>query len=124
MANVKFESFAEKVLKESREVFDGAMELVAQQGESNAIAEVTKLVYDTPPSPTYVRTGDLRKSISHKYVKGEKTAYIGTNIDYAPYVEYGTRNIPERPFLRNAAQNYSDEYRATFEYAAKVLSRK
>lgn len=124
MANVKFESFAEKVLKESREVFDGAMELVAQQGESNAIAEVTKLVYDTPPSPTYVRTGDLRKSISHKYVKEEKTAYIGTNIDYAPYVEYGTRNMPERPFLRNAAQNYSDEYRATFEYAVKKLSRK
>lgn len=121
---VKFENFSDRVLKEVEKSIDEAMELVAQQGESNAIAEVTKLVYDTPPSPTYVRTGDLRKSISHKYLKSEKTAYIGTNIEYAPYVEYGTRNMIERPFLLNAAQNYSDEYKAIFEDAMGKLSNR
>lgn len=119
---VTFQNFSDRVLKEVEKSIDDAMELVAQQGESNAIAEVTKLVYDTPPSPTYVRTGDLRKSISHKYLKSEKEAYIGTNIEYAPYVEFGTRNMPERPFLRNAAQNYSDEYKAILEDALKKLS--
>lgn len=122
MADVKFEDFSERVLKESEKLFDEAMELVAEQGESNAVAEVDALVYDTPPSPSYVRTGDLRKYLSHKYLKAEKAAYIGTNIEYAPYVEYGTRNMTERPFLRNAAQNYSDEYKAILEYAIKKLS--
>ena len=81
-----------------------------------------KLVYDTPPSPTYVRTGDLKKSIAHKYVKEEKAAYIGTNLEYAPYVEYGTRNMHERPFLRNAVQDYHDEYSRILQEAINNLS--
>ena len=122
MADIKFVSHADEVLRKSEQVFHEAMELVAQQGESNAIAEVTKLVYDTPESPNYVRTGALRNSIAHAYVREEKAAYIGTNLEYAPYVEYGTRNMHERPFLRNAAQNYSDEYKELLEDAIKKLS--
>lgn len=122
MADIKFVSHADEVLRKSEQVFHEAMELVAQQGESNAIAEVTKLVYDTPPSPSYVRTGTLRNSIAHAYVREEKAAYIGTDLEYAPYVELGTRNMHERPFLRNAAQNYSDEYRELLENAIKKLS--
>jgi len=101
---------------------DIGMEAVAQAGEANAVREVTRLVYDTPPSPTYVRTGDLRKSLSHKYVKKEMAAYIGTNLEYAPYVEYGARNRKERPYLRNAGRNYSDEYNAILKDALSELS--
>lgn len=36
----------------------------------------------------YVDTGRLRNSITHG-VDGD-TAYIGTNVEYAPYVEFGT----------------------------------
>lgn len=121
MADIKFTNYTNEVLKKANKIFDDAMEVVAMQGESNAIAEVTKLVYDTPPSPRYVRTGALRNSLSHKYVKAEKTAYIGTNLEYAPYVEYGSRNMTERPFLRNAAQNYSDEYKSILEDALAKL---
>ena len=35
-----------------------------------------------------VDTGNLRNSISHKVQKG--TMYVGTNVEYAPYVEFGT----------------------------------
>ena len=35
-----------------------------------------------------VKTGTLRRSISHA-VAGD-TVYIGTNVEYAPYVEFGT----------------------------------
>lgn len=37
-----------------------------------------------------VDTGSLRNSISHKVVEDEKTVYVGTNQEYAPYVELGT----------------------------------
>lgn len=37
---------------------------------------------------TPVDTGNLRNSISHKVT--EDAVYIGTNTEYAPYVEFGT----------------------------------
>lgn len=37
-----------------------------------------------------VDTGDLRKSITHTVIDGEKAAYIGTNSEYGVYVECGT----------------------------------
>ena len=37
-----------------------------------------------------VDTGALRNSISHKVVDSEPAAYIGTNMEHAPYVEFGT----------------------------------
>lgn len=79
-------------------------------------------------------SGNLRGSITYK-VEGEN-CYIGTNTEYAPYVEFGTgiysetggRQTPwvykgkdgnfyhtngqrPQPFLRPAAQNHSDEYK-------------
>lgn len=37
-----------------------------------------------------VDTGALRNSITHKVDPSEPAAYIGTNMSYAPYVEFGT----------------------------------
>lgn len=37
-----------------------------------------------------VDTGNLRNSITHTVNDGEKAAYIGTNSEYATYVELGT----------------------------------
>lgn len=37
-----------------------------------------------------VDTGNLRNSITHTVSEGEKAAYIGTNSEYAVYVECGT----------------------------------
>lgn len=37
-----------------------------------------------------VDTGNLRNSITHTVNDGEKAAYIGTNSEYATYVEMGT----------------------------------
>ena len=101
---------------------DVGMRAIAAEGMANAVREVTRLVYDTPPSPTYVRTGNLRNSLGGKYVKRESAAYIGTNLEYAPYVEFGTRHTKEKPYLRNACRNYSDEYNRILEDALKALS--
>lgn len=37
-----------------------------------------------------VNTGNLRNSITHQVVESEDAAYIGTNVEYGPYVELGT----------------------------------
>ena len=37
-----------------------------------------------------VDTGNLRNSITHKVVPDELACYIGSNVEYAPYIEFGT----------------------------------
>lgn len=60
-----------------------------------------------------VDTGRLRNSITH--TTDEDSAYIGTNVEYAPYVEYGTSKTIAQPFLEPAATGHSEEYKAIFE---------
>ena len=51
-----------------------------------------------------VDTGNLRSSITHRVVSDEE-AHIGTNVDYAPWVESGTHKMAAQPFLRPALDN-------------------
>lgn len=59
-----------------------------------------------------VDTGRLRNSISHAVDESEKAVYIGTNVEYAPYVEMGTSRTKAQPFLKPAATNHTEEYKA------------
>lgn len=56
-----------------------------------------------------VDTGRLRNSISH--TNDEDTAYIGTNVEYAPYIELGTSRTKAQPFLKPAILDNIDEYK-------------
>lgn len=47
-----------------------------------------------------VDSGRLRDSIKFK-VKGDEVR-IGTDVEYAPYLEYGTYKTVQRPYLRPA----------------------
>lgn len=47
-----------------------------------------------------VDTGRLRGSIVTKTSHLEGT--VGSNLEYAPYIEYGTHKVAARPFLRPA----------------------
>ena len=86
------------------------LEAWGQAGETFAKEEITKVVYDTPPSPNYNRTGNLRNSLTHD--EGDRYTYIGTNVYYAPYVEMGTSRMPPRPYLRPAVEHHIKEYKA------------
>ena len=57
-----------------------------------------------------VDTGRLRNSITH--TSDGKSAYVGTNVEYAPYVEYGTVKTTAQPFLKPAATEHTDTYKA------------
>ena len=41
--------------------------------------------------------------------------FIGTNVEYAPYVEEGTSRMKGKHFLRKAATGHGDTYRAILE---------
>ncbi len=60
-----------------------------------AIAAKTKAVLLTP-----VDTGALRRSINFK-VKGNRIT-LGSNLEYAMFVEYGTRFQAPQPFIKPA----------------------
>lgn len=57
-----------------------------------------------------VDTGRLRSSITleeetvNRFIKVK----IGTNVEYAPFVEFGTPSQPAQPFLRPAARQVLD----------------
>lgn len=86
-----------------------------------------------------VDTGNLRNSISHTVDEDEPAAYIGTNLEYAPYVELGTgqynpqgrptpwvyqdakgdwhwtKGNPAQPFLKPAVSDHAQTYRNIIE---------
>lgn len=99
---------------------------VGLQAEGNAIEEITKM--------KAVDTGRLRNSITFatsemqgnpntkegakadpadyepRMTPEKDSVYIGTNVEYAPYIELGARSMAPRPFLKNAIVNHRDEY--------------
>ena len=92
-----------------------ALEAVGITAENNAVVEVNRAVYDTPPSPNYVRTGNLRQSITHAVQEEQQCAIVGCRIEYAPDVELGNSKMHARPFLRPAVANYQNDYKNMFD---------
>lgn len=62
-----------------------------------------------------VDTGRLRNSITHALDMGEEAVYVGTNVEYAPYVELGTHGREGVGFLRHAAEDHGSYYRSILE---------
>lgn len=67
-----------------------------------------------------VDTGRLKNSISYAVVEPEKAVYIGTNVEYAPYQEFGTsKGIPGKHFLQFGATAHAQEYKDFLEQMLK-----
>lgn len=86
-----------------------------------------------------VDTGNLRNSIDHKVDPDERAVYIGTNTEYAAYVELGTgkyilggrptpwryqdekgrwhttQGQPAKPYLKPAVAEHAQQYRDILE---------
>lgn len=107
-----------QVLAEFKNKKEMCLEMLGLQGEKNAIIEINNSVYHAPESKSgYVRTGTLRNSLTHT-THGD-AAYIGTNVEYAPYVEMGTSKMAARPYLKPAVMNHLDEYKRIVESVMK-----
>lgn len=97
----------EQVLSELGKAYERALTRIGMQAESFAKK-------DCP-----VDTGRLRNSITNEVVMDEKAAYIGTNVEYAPFVELGARGRTPKPFLKPAATEHTDVYRRILESELK-----
>lgn len=51
----------------------------------------------------------------------ERSVYIGSNVEYFPYIEEGSRTISARHVLRNAIVKHKDEYLEMLRDAFKNL---
>lgn len=55
-----------------------------------------------------VQTARLRNSIDHHVDEAELTGYVGTNVEYAVYVEFGTGEFAENGNGRKGGWVYQD----------------
>ena len=102
MITYSFKDYSDQVLREFENKVNRGLKAIGHKAEGYAKK-------DCP-----VDTGRLRNSISNKVQ--DKDVYIGTNVEYAPYQEYGTsRGIEAKHFLKNAAANHAEEYKNILE---------
>lgn len=123
LGGVVFEDYSPEVLDEMQDAVLRALERIGSQAEGYA--------KDLCP----VDTGTLRNSIAHRVDEAEQAAYIGSDLEYAPYVELGTgiyaedggrptpwvyqdakgnwhwtRGNPAQPFLAPAVKDHAKTY--------------
>lgn len=99
-----------EVREDNREAIANAIDraLVAALEEVGLVAEG----YAKRACP--VDTGRLHNSITHLVDEGTRHVIIGTNVEYAPYVELGTRHQKPQPFLKPAANDHYSTYKGIF----------
>ena len=85
------------------------------QALARALEEVGLVAEGYAKKACPVDTGRLRNSITHQVRPSEKSVYIGTNVEYAPYVELSTSKTKAQPFLRPAAADHEGTYKKIFE---------
>jgi HK97 gp10 family phage protein len=83
-----------------------------------AVLELVLLVEEVAKRHCPVDTGNLRSSIT-PVIESWAAGYVGTNVEYAPYVEYGTRRTPAQPFLEPAFLEGKKQAKRIFEDALK-----
>ena len=79
-------------------------EAVKRELERAAIRGLTKaamLVESQAVLLVPVNTGGLRSSIGYQVNESELVAYIGTNCEYAIYVEYGKKPVPYKNWAKS-----------------------
>lgn len=88
-----------------------------KSGTDAALEEIGLLAENYAAKKCPVDTGNLRASITHEVDTADNAVYIGTNVEYAPYVELGTSRQKAQPFLRPAASEHGAQYRKVLKKA-------
>ena len=112
--SVKYTSYKAERLQDVKSKTARALEVIGGTAEGYAKQLCPK------------KTGRLQNSITHE-MRGENTVAVGTNVEYAPFVEFGHNQEPGRyvpaigkrlvashvaakPYLRPAVENHRAEY--------------
>lgn len=71
-----------------------------------------------------VDTGRLRNSITHVIAEGGLKARIGTNVEYAAHVEFGTRRMRAQPYLQPSFEEEAPRLKQRVRKAATDTLKK
>ena len=112
MFTVKIEGVKE--LQSKFKALDKELQIILSQAVSAGAAVVER----DAKIRCHVDTGTLRQSL--REMKQNKTpgrieSQVGTDIEYAPHVEFGTRYQRAQPYLRPALDENTNEIQAAFE---------
>lgn len=106
---ISFEDNSEQILSASSRALQKALFAIGAAAEGHAKEIIT--------AEKRVDTGRMRNSITHS--ETEDSTYIGTNVEYAPYNELGTRHMRGIHFLQRSATENTGEYKQIAEEAYK-----
>lgn len=68
------------------------------------VSKATLQVEAKSKALTPVKTGTLRRSIHSVFENGGLTGLVGPSVLYGKFVEFGTRRMGARPYMRPAAE--------------------
>lgn len=108
-----------------------------EQAIYNALDIVGSKAADYAAALAPVDTGNLKNSLTHEVAMDEQAVYVGTAVEYAPYVEFGHHQevgryvpkigkrlvrsfVPAQPYLRPAIENNMAEYKKIMENEIKI----
>jgi HK97 gp10 family phage protein len=126
------EDNSDQVLSELERAVERALEIIGMKIETYAKARCPVGTVESTGKKGY-RGGTLRNSITHEVDKSEKIVTVGSNVEYAPYVELGTGHyfqtppeweqfttsrggggghgyVKPRPYLKPAIEDHKDEF--------------
>ena len=98
--DIRLDDHSEEILAALKEQAALGMASIGQEAEGFAKDNLT-----TFPR---VDTGRLRNSVSHSVDETEPSVYIGTNVEYGVYVEYGTGKYADNGQGRQSPWMYQD----------------
>ena len=90
----------------------------------NALEIIGNKAADYAAGLAPVDTGNLKNSITSEVSMQEKAVYVGSDVEYAPYQEFGTYKMLAANggtgFLKPAIMNHLDEFKNIMETELKV----
>lgn len=98
-----------KMQDNSKAVFEEVKRLTKQKMTQAALIVERKAKQNCP-----VKTGTLKRSITHVVNEDGTKAVVGSNVEYCPHVELGTSKMSAQPFLRPALESSKSEIRTLF----------
>ena len=113
----KLTSHLDEVLGAEEQAKRRALEIIGMNAEKYAKALCPVGTPESTGKPGYIG-GTLRNSISHQVVDSEEV-HVGTNVEYAPFVELGTSKMAAKPYLGPSITDHIGEYESIVESELK-----
>lgn len=135
MSNFKMTSHKDEVLDELDEKIEIALEEIGLEAEKYAKMKcpvdtgllhnsITHALDGQEPAISEYQDNPKKQSGSYSGAvpnesKGKRTVYIGTNVEYAQDVEFGTSKQKPQPYLKPAVTNHVGKYKKIVESTLK-----